>query len=201
MSGGLRVLAARAPAPPTVWRTAQAAKRSADTAAREFGLARKPRIRVGWGATRAVGQSYVHVHGIVRETANISTTVRRIDSRVDVFYGSSYVPTVRGAEGANRTLRGDELFYRFSVTFDVPNGCITGDEGHPLAAVTVKIEVSVDEVSEETWRYEIFIAEGAAPESPSVDVLSVVLERPAYQQNSQDSRVAAALCRAWKNEW
>ena len=172
--------------------SACASLRLARNAERDSRLARRPRLCVEWRGIRAIGQAAVHVYGILRETSNLPTVVRRIEARADIIGGPTLdLEVSTPGSSVVPVLRGGELFTRFGVMFDAAS-----EPGNaPLAILTVDVAVSVDEVRE-TWRYVLDVGDGGG--AVSVSVLEVVLVPDRLSGHREADRMAEVLQCAWR---
>lgn len=106
---------------------ALAAARNARIAAQEFRLTRRPLLRVDW--TTSVGPRALELSGVVREIANMPTTLHHIEvsaaSLPRAKPGVSSAPFNRLSEGPlNVTLFGDKVTHEFGVLADPQAGTV-----------------------------------------------------------------------------
>ena len=180
-------------------RAAHAAHKTADVAARQFRLSRRPRIRLTWGEvwfSRDNGTAAISVRGRIQELAGLSTTISTICHQGD-FTAS---PDTFSGTANGGVVRGDALEHAFSLQFLIPDSAATDGI---LAFIRVFVTVFTDDPSDsETWEYRFAVGQTDATDFEVLDGLSEprlvgpVRGQPAAP-NHLSSRLTEALQRAW----
>ena len=171
-------------------RAANAAKRNADIAAREFHLARRPSITIHWADPSMTDGVVVYLRGEIKDAADIPTTLHSV--RVTRVPPGGDTPRSVERLSAPVPLRKGTLTYPLIVTFNVEPG--------ESREVTVELRVSTVGDNWEYWTNRTTVS--CYDDGPHLAVSRSFMEQvvPADSHTSkQHVREAEALSRAWRS--
>ena len=170
-------------------RAANAAKRNAEIAAREFHLARRPSITITWDTPSTADGVVVYLHGLIKDVADIPTTLHSVT--VTRVPSSSSTPRRVEVVSAPVPLRKGTLTYPLNVSFALEPG--------DSREVTVELCVSTVGDYWEHWTNRTIVSYD--DDGPYVAHSRSFMEQIAaagLRKMNRDGREAEALSRAWK---
>lgn len=170
-------------------RAANAAKRNADIAAREFHLARRPSITIDWADPTTTDGVVVYLRGEIKDAADIPTTLHSV--RVTRVPPGGGTPRTIEKLSAPVPLRKGTLTYPLTVWFTMEPG--------ESREVTVELRVSTVGDYWEYWTNRTTVS--CYDDGPYVAGSRSFMEQvvPADSHTSkQHVREAEALSRAWR---
>lgn len=182
------------------WLAANAAKQSADVAAREFRLSREPLVRVECRGLSVAGD-VVCIWGTIAEVAGVPTRLHRVAAVGHPNFDPPVAlpPTVTEP---NVTLRGEQRTRNFGVRVAV--GRSSRDAIVPVAAVCVDVTISVPAVdsARQTWRMAgplQYDGPNGLYILPDLDLTCVDPEQG--EERGYGRRIADPVLRAWERWW
>ena len=182
---------------------ANAAKQSADVAAREFKLSRQPLVRVECRGYHVVDDDEVRIWGTIAEVAGFPTRLHRVETVGQSSFSPPIVlpPTVTEP---NAILRGDGDVgtHNFGARIGVRRW--NGDARFTVAVLCVDLAISVPHVDDtrQTWRLAGPLDYDGPNERyilPDLEVSRV--DREQQQEGSYCHRIAEPVLQAWERFW
>ena len=182
-------------------RAANAAKRSADIAAREFRLRSRPLVAVKWTPYPRNNDHVVPILTEVTEVAGIATTLHSVECTAASVLNLEAPPAVETKE-PNATLSGDVASYGFSVELAVPQALVAPSPRILVATLVVKVVISAadEEADQETWQA-AGLLDFDRNDQRFVATSSPHMHRVAVQTRGRRSRILDPMLRAWERWW
>lgn len=182
-------------------RAANAAKRSADIAAREFRLLRRPSVDVKWSVNPIELDHKLTIYAQIREVGGIATTLHSVEACAMSFLDRNL--EVEETATPNAILGGDLATFDIPVELEVPEPP-AGPLGStlPVARLGAKVVISVadDEADQETWQSDGMLYFDRSRQQ-FVARSNLRMRRLAVQKRGPRSRVLDPPLRAWQRWW
>lgn len=189
-------------------RAANAAKQSADLAAREFRLRSRPVITVEWQHTPSEPDGAVYLSARIAEVAGVATALRSIEASATPVDPATPANTISLEPDA--VLRGDAATFTVFLKIVVPRWTLIHAPPPamrdlnvvPVARLDVRVVVALaeEDADVETWQANETLHYGARAQS-FVAPTQVHVRRVSGRAHAPRSRVLAPVLRAWERWW
>ena len=179
------------------WRAANAAKRNADIAAREFKLLRQPLVTVTWDAFLA-NDHLVVLNGKVSEVAGLSTTLHSVEVIVRSELASD---PVEFSMKPNSRLCKEIATFPLALELPVP-GQWAREMTRSLASIEARLTISLpfEEAAQEEWLLLSYLRHDPQPqENFTVPAMSAI--RLGKRDRQRRSRLMEPVLGAWERWW